>query len=865
MSQTVRQSSFARGEIAPELQGRSDLDGYNQALGRCRDFIVTPRGSLVNRPGTKYVGTIKTQTDTNTRLVPFLWTNLNGTPEPSILEFGDLYVRVWTSGSYVVEVVSVFAKADLGNLQWAQAGDVLTLCCKKAAGGAYQPQELRRVSAASWVFSGVSVTPQVAFFSTTPTFDSAGAVYDPAHEYKRGDYCTVGVLGPPSYTLKFISLADANKGNGPATSTTQWALAIDSNHPPKKWTWAVLQVWRDLYGALRRTSVNYASGANVDGEPVYSDRPITLSWGAPGGMFAPSVYKVTGYEVFRGLNDVYGYIGSVKEGTLTFHDEGQAPDFSRPPPQLMDPFVYASGVGASAADYPETVCFFEGRRFFGPTAKRPQVILASQPDDIDNFDTSPTANESDALEFNLGGLTRNEVRHIIPMRTLIALGQSGEDDISGRGSPLSNQNVQVRNDSQHGSSRVRPVLIDGRVLYVVERGHAVRDLIYDVNIDAYTGSDISAIASHFFAGTVPVSEIAGAITPYSVAWFALGAGDSPDDGHLLGLTYSPDMKVVAWHRHQLAGSDSPLVESIAAVPDGTGAGEAEDGVYVIVKRIINGITKRYIERFSHRRQTTSASSAVFDTCPVFLDSYIQKNGASGLGVVNMTVTGATYAGGDLVTVTYGGSGYFSAASKGTQVVINAGGASECRITIYDFTSDSVALGTLESGLGAAYQGVPTTDWYEAILTVSGLDHIEGQSVKVYGEDGVVQGPFTVVSGAITLNTPLWYMYVGLPYEPLIELLDVASERSRVKGVKSVAFEVVNSRGLWVGEDVAHLVEWDQRAVADAYGVVPLATVTKEIVIRSSWNRGGRAVLVQKDPLPCTIVGVTREVEFAGKT
>jgi hypothetical protein len=84
-----------------------------------------------------------------------------------------------------------------------------------------------------------------------------------------------------------------------------------------------------------------------------------------------------------------------------------------------------------------------------------------------------------------------------------------------------------------------------------------------------------------------------------------------------------------------------------------------------------------------------------------------------------------------------------------------------------------------------------------------------------------------------------------------------------KLVREVVIEVEASRGLWAGETFDELREWQQRTVTDGYGVLQPYTGLVKIPIASTWNRGGRAVLRQTEPLPLTILGVTREVEFGG--
>ena len=68
---------------------------------------------------------------------------------------------------------------------------------------------------------------------------------------------------------------------------------------------------------------------------------------------------------------------------------------------------------------------------------------------------------------------------------------------------------------------------------------------------------------------------------------------------------------------------------------------------------------------------------------------------------------------------------------------------------------------LDSGLSATF-GSPTT-------AIGGLWHLEGQSVYALA-DGLVQGPFTVASGGITLTTAASTVHVGLQYSSLLETL-----------------------------------------------------------------------------------------------
>lgn len=165
---------------------------------------------------------------------------------------------------------------------------------------------------------------------------------------------------------------------------------------------------------------------------------------------------------------------------------------------------------------------------------------------------------------------------------------------------------------------------------------------------------------------------------------------------------------------------------------------------------------------------------------------------------------------------------------------------------------------------------------------SAMSHMPpGTEVYLTARGNPVFGPYTVdengevyvpaISGLVG-NTGIEegtlgfvQAFMGLKYTCDLETLDVAQgdARTRQKTVTSVGFEVDNSRGLYVGQDFEHLVEWRQRTVSNSYNSPGVATELVTTNVRSTWDKNGRAVLRQTLPLPVTVVGITREVEIGG--
>lgn len=202
---------------------------------------------------------------------------------------------------------------------------------------------------------------------------------------------------------------------------------------------------------------------------------------------------------------------------------------------------------------------------------------------------------------------------------------------------------------------------------------------------------------------------------------------------------------------------------------------------------------------------------------------------------------------------------------GVYLVVNRTNGGTTKRYVERLTTREVSTAAAGVFLDASlsYAGVATT-------TVTGLSHLEGRVVWALA-DGQTVGPLTVVGGAVSIAEAVpdgaGTIHVGLRYDSELELLDIAppgmEARSKQKLVREVTFEVQASRGLWTGETFERLTEWRQRRVSDSFDPMSLETGRAPVFIRGTWNTGGRAVLRQSDPLPLTVLGVTREVEFGG--
>lgn len=850
----VRQSRFDGGEITPQLWGRTDHPRYAISAKRILNFIPGPHGAADNRTGTRWIASTKSNG------VAILRRFIVGT-QSYILEIGASYMRFYSGGAQVLNggvplelstaVAGINNALTLPYLKFAQRGDTLTIAYGQQAGAAPTfTLELKRTSHLVWDIQGVIYKPGgAASFTGTPGYTAApthialATLPDSTHVAKEWHWLVTRIMREDATRTVFETVATEAVPSLGAWSAVTTYNAGDVVHLGASFT---------PYTSLQGTNLNHNPSSSptfwVQGVLLYNDEPRTLAFQSA----AAAGYTLLGYIIYRGqTRDVTGYVGSADPTSNFFRDDGALPDFTRQPPVLdSDPFF--------TGGRPACVAHYQQRRFLADSSSRPQRFVASKPNDPSDFNTTLIVQDTDALDVDIAGQDYDEIRALVPMRQLLAFTQGSIYSIAGfQGEGISPSSIDVRrHGGQSGASWVQPVTAGDAVLYVEDKGSSARELLYDPTYDAYRGSDISWFATHLFDNhTIVASAYQG--YPNHTWWLVR------DDGLLIGCTYfrSGDGVVLGWHQHPMDGA----VEWVEAAPEGK-----EDAVYLIVRRTVNGATVRYVEKLASRILPLNSAGAKDVRFAVFLDASIQADGRNvGVPTMSFLSDAGTYAGGEEGTITSAGVGFVTGDAStdiGDQVVLDPNGGAY-KLTVLSVTDATHARATLEQALPSALQNIATTSWGWARDSFSGLSHLEGKAVMLLG-DGDPQGPFTVASGSITgVSPPVVIAQIGLAYKMLVEPLDLAGgadAKGRQKVVKAVAFELSDSRGAWVGEDETDLYEWDdERTQVDGTGTLPLFSGRAKVRMTGGADVRGRAVLVQKDPLPCTVVAITREISMGG--
>ena len=247
------------------------------------------------------------------------------------------------------------------------------------------------------------------------------------------------------------------------------------------------------------------------------------------------------------------------------------------------------GLFSETTGYPTTGTFHQQRLALAGSVQFPSSVSFSVPGDFENFqptDLDDTVADDSGIVYTLDSDTVNAIVWIKSGKRL-RIGTVGQEFVMWSGSndePITPTNIKADVESNYGSRLdVNPVAVGKNVLFVSRAGRKLREMSYIYEDDGFDADDLTLLAENITISGL--KEIAYAANPDEIIWCIL------NNGKLIGLTYVKKQDVMAWHSHELGGTDVE-VQSIAVIPDPDGE---YDELWAIVKRTINGTTKKYVE------------------------------------------------------------------------------------------------------------------------------------------------------------------------------------------------------------------------------------------------------------------------------
>lgn len=821
------QAAFNAGELSPRLSARLDFVKYKSGLEVCENLIPLAEGGITRRSGTRYVAEVKSSS-VKGRLKPFQFSVV----QSYILEFGNQSIRFYRNQAQI-SVADTNASITNGTFT-----SNITSWSDRSTGGAGNQISHDATNGRLVLETNGTASDDIGWAEQSVTTANTGqehvlkfrVVGDPGDkiEFQVGTASTgsqtlaavdkeVGyhcVAFTPTTSPFFIQFR--NRGQNADKDVKIDDVSLIDNAPVEidspyleadlftvegPQSADVLYLFHDTYPTHKLQRFGHTTWSLVEvawQDGPYLDLNITTTTLTPGATTGVAV-TVTASSIV-GINGGVGF-ETTDVGRLVRIDNpaanvawGWGIIVARTSSTVVTVHVkkafattnadtrWKLGSWSGTTGYPQTASFFEQRLYAAATQDEPQTLWASQTDDFENMkpdNDDDVVAADDAFSRTLSADSVNAINWISAGEDTISIGtQGGEWVPSSTGEVLTALDISVRRQTAHGSAKIQPVRVGNTVLFVQRALRKIREFGSTPDsqgIIRFQAPDMTRLAEHITRGNI--IEMAYAQEPESIVWSVRG------DGQGLSMTIRREEDVVGWGRHKFGGvfgSGDAVVESAAIIHGNDGSGQIENSenrneVWFIIKRTINGSTKRYIE-------------------------FLERDFETG---------------------------------------------DDQRMAYY---SDSLVT----------YNGVATT-------TITGLSHLEGQTVKIWA-DGAKVDDKTVSGGQITLDTAASIVQVGLGYKHKLKTLKISAGNpvgtplGKIKRIHGLTFSLLNSHTLKYGPDSSNLITKDFRVVLDPMdAAAPLFSGEQFVEFHGDWTRDARIVIESDDPAPFTLLALAPEI------
>lgn len=560
---TVIQTNFTAGEISPQLYGRVDVARYQNGAKRMRNTLPRIYGGGIRRPGTIFVREVKDSTQ-RTRLIPFIWS----ADTAYIIEAGDTYLRFFKDNAVLgapYEVTTPYSAAQILAVDYTHGEDTMFMFHEAVA-----PYKLVRIADTNWTLGAAAFvsTPfedPGSYPASTLTATDAGPVGAQTW-VAAGEYAgTPGANAAVSWSAGIVTV---NKvGHGLSTGT---AVSISGVAPAEYNKTAVITV-------VDPDNFTYPLSTNPGTVTVAGFTLALTGSGIFGAGNVGSWIKINGGLVkLTGLVSTSVMVGIVKQELTSTVGARQ------------DAWSLHAPAWSASRGWPRTGTLWEQRLIAAGSPTFPQTIWGSGTGLYLDFQQGTA--DDDGFAFKVGIHNVGPIRYMTGSTALLAMTSGAELTVQGGlEKPLAPTNAQIKRRRNHGAAAVRPLQVQDAVMFIQRAGRKVRALGDSDGLDRWSAPDLSVLSEHLTQGGVV--DMCWQQEPDSVIWLARA------DGLLASVTYDRDQEVTAWALHDVGG----VVESLASIPTATG-----DQVWMVVRRLIGGVQKRYIERLSFDVRSDSA-------------------------------------------------------------------------------------------------------------------------------------------------------------------------------------------------------------------------------------------------------------------
>jgi hypothetical protein len=755
---------------------------------------------------------------------------------------GTIYVKFESSSQRAVEVAGIsiegsgtfdltapWAAADLSKIRYHQSGDVVFVACD-----GYQQRKIERRSNNSWsmviyeaddgpfVTSGtktVTLTPSVyegngTLTASGPLFVSSDTgklfrIFSGGQTYRA----RLGAEGAVSGSLRVSGISNTDRGFSWVLAGT-WAGTIALERSVEGENTGFKEV--STLTANATTAVN--DSTSYDNVTVwyrirfktYTSGTAIVSFTTTTGAFG--VGTVAGASAVSGESAICRVTSYTSATVVNI-------EVLQPFSSLSASSSWDEGDWSTADGWPTDVRFFGGRLFWF----RGDKYWGSVPDSYYSFD-STIEGDSGPINRTFGAGPIDKINFSLDLTRLV-VGREGTIDTirsSSQDEPLTPTNTTSRTVSTKGADALPALKVNLRGVYVDKSQRRVYGLAYSVENGDYVAQDLTSL--NLDIGKPTFTSLAVQEQPDTYLHFLTAYGQ---DAVML---YDPGDEIMCWWRVQTLG----VIERVVVLP-----GSIEDNVYYVVKRTINGSTKRYWEKVALRSACEGGSLNKNADC--FLSvSQASSTTISGLSHLEGCTVVVWANSKDLGSYTVS-AGAITASEAVTTAIVGLGGVT--------YTHDSTASATLTCS--TAYNGYPIEVYANGPL---------GGKLRYVGVLQVSGGVATLPNGR-TAKKIIGYLGLYAPFRSakLAYGAQMGTALLQQKKVEKVGVLMYNThyQGLQYGSEIDNL-----QPLPLSLGGQDLSsdTVFDEhdealVGLSGSWNTDSRLHLLAQAPKPCTLGGV----------
>lgn len=519
-------------------------------------------------------------------------------------DYAALVTSCTVASSGDMALTTTITTAILDDIRHSQSGDVIFMPC----GLTHRPMRIERRGTSSWSivnyvtskgpYRSANVTPitiAASALNGTITLTASKAIFKSTNIGSLYSVTSVGQdvsssLSAENTFTNAIRVAGITTGREfNVTVTGTWSATVTLQRSV-----GAIGAWTDVE--------TYTGNQNKTYDDTFDNQVIFYRLGIQTGAYSSGTAVCS--LVYTGGGST-GHALAVAFNSATVMQAVVLDDFGKTSPSDN----WKEGRWSTRRGFPSAVAFFGARLWLAGKDR----TIGSVVDDFSNHDQDYVG-DAGPIDRSIGTGPVDKINWLIQLQQLVA-GAEGAEFLCRSSSleePLTPTNYNLREATTYGSTNVGAIKIDASAIFVDRTATRVMEVVTDA---ATMETGELTVLSHDVCKP-GIVRIAVQRRPETTVHLVRS------DGTAVLMVFDRAEEVKAFVTYETDG----LVEDVVIIP-----GAIEDTVYYVVKRTINSVVKRYIEKWALQSETIGGA-----TTNKMLDSFVVFSGSPTASMTGLT-------------------------------------------------------------------------------------------------------------------------------------------------------------------------------------------------------------------------------------